>query len=515
MFLNCDIVVLGASISGYVAAIHAALEGHSVICIDTNIGGYEIHYGYYPRKVIQKLLSNPDYQNRDIEVKPTTYKKYKLDKILFRKQYFIREIQSNIMYLFSKHNIQYLHGTATILDSHTVSFTGSYQDKTYTAEKITVNKSIIIASDPCITREVYKDHSFKSMAYNDPVTASEQNLHFKDNWLPSDTANNQNIHHYRFYTPEEATLWNYCPETLLVIGTDTEALELASLWNAIGSCVHMIIPLSNSDFLSSLDHDVRSSFLQQLSASGIIFFFNIDIQDYVYSQTSDLYHIRLTDDTRAEYQRVISCIKTNLIAHPLLVYDSHNKILVNKHYTTSVSNIYAIGPSITSSQLTHAIVDQARYVVSIINASQGMHSETPLSFTKICYNKDYIDLHIYSLASDSRYIPSIIYASLELATVGCTEHLLLSESTQFSIKRKMFRHKHASGVIKILYSKTSMRILGMSIIGKGAETIACQASTALHLGATIIDIDSICSLPITKRQKFIKNLSCYKHPLTK
>ncbi len=493
-YMQYDIVVLGATTHGYIAAIRAALKGYSVICIADEIGGYNINYGAFQIQFLQKILHNPDFILRDINLNAKSKKSiYDFAKILAKKRYCIREIKANILYLFQKHNIFWLKGRGEFISNKQILFISMSDQSTQYVDQadtkledstmiINAQKAVIIATDPAVESHIYRT---RPCALTDPNT-------FLSSAEIAWTANNVYLHEYCFYTPMECVFWTSCPASVLLLGSDMATLELACLWNALGSYVQVVNPTSSFD--TAFDHDMMESFLQHMYAIGISISFNMDVEKFIHNPIAQLYYIHFNNGSTGEYTKVISCIRSYRKEHPQLTYIHNQSIYADIHYRTNLPDVYVIGANLGPNHSSSVLSDQAKYVIDYISHDNEIFD------TVVNHTDEYAESHIYALSFQNKLCINMMYTLPQIANLGS------HDKDTYSICRQVFKNNSTYGVLKIYYNLQTEEIFGMSIMSTEANKIACQACTAMTYHATLSDSSIIADLSYRNKREFVEKL---------
>jgi len=123
-------------------------------------------------------------------------------------------------------------------------------------------------------------------------------------------------------------------------------------------------------------------------------------------------------------------------------------IRVNKHYQTSIHNIYAAGDVIGFPALASTSMEQAR--VAMVHAFQLQYKEQV-----------------------SSVLPYAIYTIPEISMVGLTENDCLEKKIPFLVGRSRYRDNprgqiigETNGMIKLIFSPTDKKLLGVHLIGE-------------------------------------------------
>jgi mercuric reductase len=145
-------------------------------------------------------------------------------------------------------------------------------------------------------------------------------------------------------------------------------------------------------------------------------------------------------------------------------------IVVDEHMRTSVPGIWAAGDVNGQAQFTPVAQYQARLAVEDMFGSDGG-------------------------AADYTVLPTAIFTDPELAGVGLTESEAQEQGFEVetvihplrSVRRASYidaRH----GLFKIVFDRSSRRVLGLHVVAPGASDVVQGLSLALRLGVTVDDL---------------------------
>ena len=141
--------------------------------------------------------------------------------------------------------------------------------------------------------------------------------------------------------------------------------------------------------------------------------------------------------------------------------NERGSVVVNESYQTAQAHIYAVGDVVGNPSLASAAYDQGRFAAS--------HA-----LTGACEQK---------LVED---IPTGIYTLPEISSLGATERELTARKVPYEVGHAFFRHLaraqitgRTTGMLKILFHRESLRILGIHCFGS-------QASEIIHIGQAIM-----------------------------
>ena len=440
---NFDVIIIGGGPGGYVCAIRAAQLGLKTACVESRgtLGGTCLNVGCIPSKSLLNLSENyhkakKDFSNQGIEISDI---KLNVSKMMSNKEKSVQVLTKGVEFLFKKNKVTYLKGKGVLFSEKDVVVYENGKKNSYTA------KNIVIATG-----------SFPTS-------------------LPGIEIDEKNI-----VSSTGALSFSKVPQDLIVIGGGYIGLEMGSVWSRLGSKVTVIEYL---DFITpGMDKEVSNEFKKILSKQGINFKLNNKVTAVINVKNKVV--VDYTNNTTAARERV-ECDKV-LVSVGRKPYtdglnlskigikkDDKGRIEVNKKLQTSLKNIYAIGDVIKGPMLAHKAEDEGIAVAEII-AGQAGH-----------VNYD--------------VIPSVVYTSPEVATVGKTEEQLKSEKKTYKVGKFPFLansrakvNNETEGFVKILADSNTDKVLGVHIIGPHCGDMIAEMVLAMEFGASAEDIARTC-----------------------
>ena len=441
---NFDLIIIGGGPGGYVCAIRAAQLGLKTACVEyrKTLGGTCLNVGCIPSKSLLHASeifhkTQKEIDKLGIEVSDI---KLNLSQMMKNKNESVSTLTKGVEFLFKKNKVKHLKGKGVIIDSNTVEVTDDLGNK----NKFN-GKNIVIATGS--------------------LPASLKEIEIDEKNIVSSTG---------------ALSFEKVPKDLVVIGGGYIGLELASVWQRLGSQVTVIEFLDH--IIPGMDLDVSTEFLKILKKQGINFRLdckvtgvdilkNKKIINFINNKNSteekiDCSEVLLAVGRKANIDEGLSKVEIKL--------NNKKKIEVNNKFKTSVNNIYAIGDVIDKGpMLAHKAEDEGIAVAEII-AGQAGH-----------VNYD--------------VIPAVIYTSPEVAMVGKTEEQLKKENIKYKIGKFPFLansrakvNSENDGFVKIIAEEKTDKVLGVSIIGSLAGTMIAELALAMEFGASAEDIARTC-----------------------
>ena len=438
-----DLIVIGTGPGGYVCAIRGAQLGLKVAVVEKRPthGGTCLNVGCIPSKALLNASHAFDdakhhFAAMGINVAP----ELDLAKMQAYKAAGVKSNVDGVGFLLKKNKIDSYHGTGRVLGPGRVEIT-FINDEQKTLE----TKSIVIATGSDVTR------------------------------LPG-----IEIDEKRIVSSTGALELAKVPDKLLVVGAGVIGLELGSVWRRLGAEVQVIEFLDR--ILPGMDSEVARSFQRLLEKQGISF----RLSTKVTGVAKDGGRLKATLEPASggaaetvEADVVLVAIGRVPFTEGLglaeagIALDGNKRVIVDGHFQTNVTGVYAIGDVIAGPMLAHKAEDEGIAVAEII-AGQSGH-----------VNYD--------------VIPSVIYTSPEVASVGKTEEELKAVESSYSIGKFPFTangrakvNRTADGFVKVLADTATDRILGVHIIGPNAGELIAEAAVIMEFGGSAEDLARTC-----------------------
>jgi dihydrolipoamide dehydrogenase len=273
------------------------------------------------------------------------------------------------------------------------------------------------------------------------------------------------------------------PRKLLVIGAGVIGLELGSVWRRLGADVLVVEYLDR--ILPGIDKEVARAFQRILEKQGIAFRLASKVTAVTGNEIAgNPLSIKIEPASGGAAETIDADVV--LVAVGRIPYteglglaevgvalDAKKRVLVDGHFQTNVSGIFAIGDVIAGPMLAHKAEDEGVAVAEII-AGQAGH-----------VNYD--------------VIPNVIYTAPEVASVGKSEEELKAEGVAYTVGKFPFTAngraksiRTTDGFVKILADATTDRVLGVHIIGANAGELIAEACVLMEFGGSAEDLARTC-----------------------
>lgn len=286
------------------------------------------------------------------------------------------------------------------------------------------------------------------------------------------------------------------PESLIVLGSSSVALELAYFFAVHGTYVTLVGVRKPA--LYFLDRELRDCVIEQSSVHSIQII--ADVTAVAGTAKDDVADVLLSDGSHLDAACVLLCGEGRYHTEGLGLDDVgvrlgvDGQIIVDEEMRTNIPSILAVGSVTGWRELSVAMV-QAR--VAAQNATGGT-------------------------ASVNRYpIPISAAFGPELASVGLTDDM--AREASITASTSTFSQTTASGKYrqaKIIADKQEGRVLGLHLVGDGALEAVYTGALAIHFGSTVEDlagvqhpIQTMAECIVAASKALVKQVATESHPL--
>lgn len=431
---HTQVLVIGSGPGGYTAAFRAADLGKEVTLIERhdNLGGVCLNVGCIPSKA---LLHTAEVIN---EAKTAEHlgvhfeaPSIDIDGVRKNKTDIVTKLTGGIKALAKARKVNVIAGYAQFISTNQVSIEGG--------DEVIEFEDCIIAAGSQVTK-------IPSFPFEDDrVMDSTDALELSD-----------------------------IPKRLLVVGGGIIGLEMATVYEALGSEITIVelaeqlIPSADKDIVSPLFKRIKKSYeniylntkvtKMEASKKGI----KVDFEGKGAPET-DTFDKVLVSVGRSPNGALIGADKAGILV------DERGFITTDRQMKTNVEHIYAVGDVVGQPMLAHKAVHEAKVAAEVI-----------------CGHKS---------GFDALTIPSVAYTDPEVAWTGKTEKELKAEG--ISYKKGVFPWAasgrslsigRSEGVTKGLFDSINGKILGMGICGTNAGELIAEATLAIEMGCDMSDI---------------------------
>ncbi len=428
-----DFVVIGSGPAGRRAAIQAAKLEKKVLVIEkgTRVGGVSVHTGTIPSKTLRETALNltgwreRGFYGRSYRVKQEINADDLRRRLLITLDHEVEVLEHQ----FSRNRVQQMRGTARFIDAQTIEVTKE------DGEVLQVQaKSVLLAVG---TRP------------------------FKPSHIPFDGSS--------IIDSDEILEIKELPRSMIVIGAGVIGIEYATIFSALDTAVTVVEP--RDTMLDFIDKEIVEDFTYQLRDRNMKLIFGQTVEgveklDGKCRVTLKNGRVLTAEMVLFAAGRVGAVDSLNLEAAGLEA-DNRGRLKVNPEtFQTAVPTIYAAGDVVGFPSLASTSMEQGRIAA---RHAVGAPSHEPPQF-----------------------FPYGIYAVPEISTCGLTEEEVIQRAIPYETGIAHFRETSRghimgldSGMLKMIFSLKTRRLLGVHIVGEGATELVHIGQAVLNLKGTV------------------------------
>jgi glutathione reductase (NADPH) len=268
------------------------------------------------------------------------------------------------------------------------------------------------------------------------------------------------------------------PKRILIAGGGYIAVEFASIFAGLGTETTLIY--RGELILRGFDHEVRTHISKELSARGIRIIRRETIAsldkraDGLAVQTSGGQEI-VVDQVMLAIGRTPNTKGLGLESAGVAL-KSNGAVIVDDQSRSTVPSIYAVGDVTDRVALTPVAIREGHAFADTVFGGK-------------------------SVTADHTGIPTAVFTTPEIGTVGVTEDSLKAGGGDYDVYRAIFRPmknilagRDERMLMKLLVEQPSDRVVGCHIVGPDAGEMAQIVAIAMKMGATKAQFDATMAL---------------------
>lgn len=304
------------------------------------------------------------------------------------------------------------------------------------------------------------------------------------------------------------------PKKSVVVGAGYIAVELAGVLNALGSEVHLVLRRGHA--LREFDEMIRDSLDVEMVRAGIV----------IHRDTNGVASIVDDGNNDDDSKNATAALKTvtthsgevmqaNVVlmavgrapnveylnlSNANVTTDGHKNYILVDEYSASVSNpaVYALGDVCGVVELTPMAIAAGRRLADRLFSYD---SNKTYKNAKVSYEN----------------VPTVVFSHPTIGTIGLTEEQAVMKYGRENIK--IYRSRFANlfyGIFDVEYDekpKTSMKVIcagledekvvGLHVIGMGADEMLQGFGVAMKMGCTKADLDSCVAIHPTASEELV------------
>ena len=277
------------------------------------------------------------------------------------------------------------------------------------------------------------------------------------------------------------------PRAMAIVGGGYVAVEFASLFARLGVRVTMAMRAPKP--LRGFDEDLRDGLVAALERAGVVL--RCGHLPQRLEKTGDGLRATLSDGAEYDVDAVLLATGRTPATHGLglenagVALDRNDAVIVDEFSRTNIPSIYAVGDVTNRVNLTPVAIREGHAFADTVFGGK-------------------------SVSVDHETIPTAVFTTPELGTVGISEQAALKSCDGLDVYKTSFRPMRAtlSGrddrvTMKILVDAANDRVVGVHILGEGAGEMAQLLGIALKMGATKADFDATMAVHPTAAEELV------------
>ncbi|MDQ0320221.1 NAD(P) transhydrogenase [Pararhizobium capsulatum DSM 1112] len=429
-----DLVVVGSGPAGRRAAIQAAKLGKKVLVIEQGkrVGGVSVHTGTIPSKTLRETALNlSGWRERGFYGRAYRVKQEISAEDLRRRLLITLDHEVEVLeHQFARNRVQHIRGKASFVNPTTM--------------------------------QVVKDDGEVIQVQGTSILLAVGTKPFRPDYIPFDGKT--------VIDSDELLEIEDLPRSMAVIGAGVIGIEYATIFSALDTQITLIDP--KATMLDFIDKEIVEDFTYQLRDRNMKLHLGQKAEK-----------VERTPDGKCEIKldsgRIIHCEMVLFAAGRMgatdtlnleaagLEADNRGRLKVNPEtFQTSVPNIYAAGDVVGFPSLASTSMEQGRVAARV--AVGAIAKEPP------------------------KFFPYGIYAVPEISTCGLTEEEVKERGIAYECGIARFRETSRghimgldSGLLKLIFSLKTRRLLGVHIVGEGATELVHIGQAVLNLKGTV------------------------------
>ena len=447
-----DIIMIGGGPAGYLAAERAGHAGLKVLLIEKrNVGGVCLNEGCVPSKTLLHSAKIYDYAAHGKKY-GVSVSEAAIDQaaVVARKNKVVDMLVSGIRKSLKANKVTLIEAEGIIRSKGKEGFVVEADGAEYIGAKL------LVASG--------------SMPVIPPIPGVEKG-----------------IQNGFVLTNKEALDLTDIPESFVVVGGGVIGLEMAAYYNSVGSKVTVIEMLDH--IAGPTDREISDMLRDEYEKKGVTFKLQSKVaeigQDHViYEQDGKTYEVKASKVLMSIGRRPAT---SGLGLENVGVLVENGAIVTDEKGLSNISGLYAAGDVNGKSMLAHTAYRESEVIINNMIGKKDM----------------------------MRYgaVPSVIYASPEVGSVGETEETAKKKNIDFAVGKvsMLYSGRFAAenagfpddgssegnlaiggdGICKVLFDRSTGRMIGCHMIGSYASEIIVSAGIMIEKEMRIDEIKEI------------------------
>jgi dihydrolipoamide dehydrogenase len=435
-----DVAIIGAGPGGYVSALYGGTKGIKIALIekDRRLGGTCLLRGCIPSKAMVKTaelmleMSHPDQYGLALEGTV----RLDWERTVQRKDKIVDGLVNGLNGLLKARKVDVITGHGTITSPRTIMVDGR--------EVRTRNIIIATGSGTALASDV--------PGGNLPAVITSDDILDADLTMRA--------------VPRR-------PDSIIIVGGGVVGMEFASIFNAYGTKVTVVV--SSSRILRLVDEEIARRFTQLTKTQGMEILTGSDVVSMAEGEGGNGLKVTIKNSgTGAEEVRSVDNVLWAKGRHPythnlglreLGIETKRGFITTDERMMTQIPGVYAIGDVVPGPMLAHVAFYEGEVAIDNITG--------------------------HYRAADYSAVPDVIFTIPEIAAVGLME----AQAKDLGIPVKVTKFPFAAlgraqaigephGLVKMVCDPGSGVILGMQVMGAHASDVIAECTLAVQQGVT-------------------------------
>jgi NAD(P) transhydrogenase len=421
-----DVVIIGSGPAGEGAAMKLTKAKKRVAVVEAfhKVGGGCTHWGTIPSKSLrQSIQALADYRRNPLLQHTVDQLRIDYPDLLAAAERVIQEQVKTRSRYYARNRVDVVHGRGRLLDPQTVAV-----ENAAGARKTLTATHLVLATG--------------SRPYHPPDV---------------------DFTHPRVLDSDTVLELDHTPGSLTIYGAGVIGCEYASIFCHLDVKVNLVD--TRDRLLSFLDDEITDALSYHLRNQGTVIRHNEAYERVEPLDDGVILHSKSGKKLKTDYLLWANGRTGNTQDMGLedlgIDVNHRGQIEVNGSYQTALPHVYAVGDVVGPPGLASASYDQGRFV--------GAHiAEGECDWSLI------------------KEFPTGIYTSPEISSIGRTERELTAKGVPYEVAQANFKtiaraqiSGHTVGILKMLFHRDTLEILGIHCFGE-------QASEIIHIGQAIM-----------------------------
>lgn len=456
-----DYIVIGGGSAGVASARRAASYGAKALVIEgSRLGGTCVNVGCVPKKVMwnaSHIATTVVQHAKEYEIEAPSELKFNWKAFKGRRDAYVKRLNGIYESNLRKEGVEFIYGWADFVDEHKIEVkTRSGETEQFTGEHI----AIAIGGKP--TRVSTPEGADKIGITSDGFFELESQ-----------------------------------PKAVALVGSGYIAVELAGMFNALGSEVHLLV--RRNGVLRNFDSDIGDTVGEIYEKHGVNLHRHANVSSIERLSSGK---IKLTfsgadnSSETIEVDEVVWAIGRQPVTYKLslnkigIKTDSRGKIVVDEFQNTNVSKIYSLGDVAEDVELTPAAIAAGRKLGDRLFGGQP---DAKLDYSNI---------------------PSAIFSHPEAGSIGLSEAAAKEKFGDGEVKvyssrfinmyySPMAQELKDPSLYKVVCVGPEEKVVGIHIVGDAAGEILQGFGVAVKMGATKKDLDNCVAIHPTAAEELV------------